>query len=141
MRDYGGLRTLLAHGDGLGRGDLGYRALRMLLRGRVTRLAFGLLGPRLGGRIAGGVSQTEGRDAQQTRAERERAEALEAWAVAQLQASPELDLVVLGHTHVPRLLEVGSGRWYVNAGDWLQHDTYVVLDGGGAPPRLLTWGA
>jgi UDP-2,3-diacylglucosamine hydrolase len=141
VRDYGGLRTLLAHGDGLGRGDLGYRALRLVLRGRLTRFGFGLLGPGLGGRIAGGVSQTEGRTPERTRAEKERAEALEAWAVGQLGARPELDLVVLGHTHAPRLREVGTGRWYVNAGDWVQHDTYVVLDGGGAPPRLLTWGA
>lgn len=141
VRDLGGLRTLLAHGDGLGRGDLGYRALKLLLRGRLTRLGFGLLGPRLGGRIARGVSQTEGRTPERTRAEKERAEALEAWAVGQLEAHPELDLVVLGHTHAPRLREVGSKRWYVNAGDWVEHDTYLVLDGGGAPPRLLSWGA
>jgi UDP-2,3-diacylglucosamine hydrolase len=141
VRELGGLRTLLAHGDGLGRGDFGYRALKWLLRGRATRFGFGLLGPRLGGRIAAAVSQTETRQAERTRAERERAEALEAWALAQLEAAPDLHLVVLGHTHTPRLREVGPGRWYVNAGDWVEHDTYVVLDGGGAPPRLVAWGA
>ena len=141
VRDFGGLKTLLAHGDGLGRGDLGYRALKVLLRGRVTRFAFGLLGPDLGGRIAGGVSQTEHRQSEPTRAERERADALEAWAVDRLTQSPDLELVVLGHTHQPRLRQVEPGRWYVNAGDWVEHDTYVVLEGGGAAPRLVTWGA
>ena len=39
VRSYAGLRTFLAHGDGLGKGDLGYLALRMLLRGRRHALA------------------------------------------------------------------------------------------------------
>ena len=49
-----------------------------------------------------------------------------------------LDLVVLGHTHLPRLTEVEPGRWYVNAGDWVVHHTYLVLEEG-EPPRLAEW--
>ncbi len=37
VRDYAGFRTYLAHGDGLGEGDFGYRALKLVLRGRLTR--------------------------------------------------------------------------------------------------------
>ena len=35
-RSYAGLRTFLAHGDGLGKGDLGYRFMKLVLRGRLT---------------------------------------------------------------------------------------------------------
>ena len=140
IREYAGRTTYLAHGDGLGKGDLGYRALKLILRGRVTRFAFGMLPPRLGDRIAEHVSQTQERWDGPTDEERGRSQALEHWAVAKLEAERDLDLVVLGHTHIPRLREVESGRWYVNAGDWVHHRTYLVLDEG-EPPRLVTWEA
>ena len=137
-RTFAGLRAFVAHGDGLGRGDLGYRALRLVLRGRATRFAFGLLGPSLGSWAARRVSKTRTRWEGSTTQDRARAAALEAWAKAQLVARSDLDLVILGHTHIPRLAEVAPGRWYLNAGDWVLHSTYGVLVEG-APPALLTW--
>lgn len=138
VRVYAGLTTFLAHGDGLGRGDLGYRALRLVLRGRAPRAAFSLLGPALGGWMARRVSSTRARWGEPSRDDRARAAALEAWARAKLLSSPELDLVVLGHTHIPTLVEVQPGRWYLNAGDWVTHSSYAVL-ADGAGPELLTW--
>ncbi|MGD8319320.1 MAG: metallophosphoesterase, partial [Gemmatimonadota bacterium] len=79
VRSWGGLRTFMAHGDGLGRGDLGYRALKLLLRGRLTRIAFGLLTPGLGDRIAGRVSKTGHRWDAPTADDRARSGALESW--------------------------------------------------------------
>jgi UDP-2,3-diacylglucosamine hydrolase len=138
VRDFAGRTTLLAHGDGLGEGDLGYRVLKVVLRGRLTRWAFAQLGPALGDRVAGRVSATEGRWTAPTPRDRERAGALERWALEALEARPELELVVLGHTHVPALVEAGPGRWYVNTGDWVHHRSYMVL-AEGEPPRLLDW--
>ncbi|MDP2959282.1 MAG: UDP-2,3-diacylglucosamine diphosphatase [Longimicrobiales bacterium] len=138
VRTYAGRITFLAHGDGLGDGDLRYRALKLVLRGGATRHAFGLLGPGLGGRVAGRVSRTRERWGEPTRDDRTRAEVLAAWAREKLATTPELDLVVLGHTHLPSLAEVEVGRWYLNAGDWVRHNSYAVLATGSAP-RLLTW--
>jgi len=139
-RVLGGLRTFLAHGDGLGKGDLGYRALKLLLRGRLTRLAFGSLPPAVGDRVARVVSVTEHRWGPPTEVDRGRSRALESWGVDKLRSDPDLDLVVLGHAHIPVLREVEPGRWYVNAGDWVFHGTYLVLEED-EPPRLLTWRA
>ena len=133
-----GRRTLLAHGDGLGRGDLGYRALRMVLRGRATRWAFRWLHPDLGARVAGRVSITEERAGVASDDEKRRAAVLEAWALEKLSADASLELVLLGHTHIPRLVEAEAGRFYVNAGDWVNHRSYVVL-AWGEPPRLREW--
>ncbi len=135
-----GHRTLVAHGDGLGAGDLGYRILKLVLRGSLTRWAFAQLGPGLGGRLAGGVSKTEHRWGAPSPGDIARSRVLEGWAMRTLSERPELDLVVLGHTHIPRLLEVAPGRWYVNAGDWVHHGTYLVLERG-RDPHLVTWGA
>ena len=138
VREIAGRRAFLAHGDGLGQGDLGYRALRMLLRGRLTRWGFRWLHPDLGARVAGRVSLTEEHMKAPSPNLKRRSEALEAWATAKLRAEKDLDLVLLGHTHIPRLVPVDAHRYYVNSGDWISHSTYVVL-ASGEPPDLRSW--
>jgi UDP-2,3-diacylglucosamine pyrophosphatase LpxH len=93
----------------------------------------------VGDRIGGRVSQTEDRWGVSDEADKDRSAALEAWALNKLRAEPELDLVVLGHTHIPRIVEAEPGRWYVNAGDWVRNQTYLVLEAGAAP-SLMRWG-
>jgi UDP-2,3-diacylglucosamine hydrolase len=134
----GGHRTLVAHGDGLGRGDLGYRALRLLLRSRPTRFAFRWLHPDLGAQVARRVSRTELRLGPPGPRTLARSAELERWARDTLLEDDDLDAVVLGHTHLPRRVEVAPGRLYLNAGDWLQHCTWVEMHEGEAP-RLMTW--
>ena len=131
-----GRRTFLAHGDGLGRGDLGYKLMRPVLRSRLTRWAFRWLHPDVGAWAARRASKTEHRTLSDE--EKRRAAALEAWGVEKLRADPALEMVVVGHSHIPAVTEVDPGRWFVNAGDWVMHKTYVVLEEG-APPRLLDW--
>jgi UDP-2,3-diacylglucosamine hydrolase len=133
-----GRRTFIAHGDGLGAGDVGYRMLKVLLRGRLTRWGFRWLHPDVGAWVAGHVSVTRDLDGRTTESQKRRSAHLEAYARDKLRADPELDLIVLGHTHLPRLLEVEPDRFYVNAGDWVKHNSYLVLTEG-QPPRLEEW--
>ena len=136
--DLAGYRTFLAHGDGLGRGDLGYKILRTVLRGRFTRWSFGWLHPDLGAALADRVSRTEHRLDAPSDADRHRAKALREWSRGKLRDEPDLDLVIVGHTHIPVIEEVEPGRYYVNAGDWVFHRSYVVLRDG-EPPGLEAW--
>jgi len=136
--DLEGRKVLLAHGDGLGAGDLGYRALKRILRGSWTTFGFRWLHPDLGALVARRVSKT-GTDRVRPESEQvARARFLETWAIERLTGSPELDLVVLGHTHTPMLKEPFPGRYYLNLGDWLGRQTYGVLVAG-EPPKLLDW--
>lgn len=131
-----GRPALVAHGDGLGGGDLRYRVLKTVLRSKPVIVAFRMLHPQLGLRLARAVSRTETRvdDA----AARGRADFIEAWALSQLERDADLGWVICGHAHVPRLREVAPGRYYVNAGDWIRHYSYVRVDDGGLP-AMLTW--
>ncbi|MBT8398382.1 MAG: UDP-2,3-diacylglucosamine diphosphatase [Gemmatimonadetes bacterium] len=133
-----GRTALLAHGDGLGPGDLGYRLLRTVLRGSLTRFAFRWLHPDLGAWVAKKVSKTPAHSHGPTGKHQARSKLLEEWAVTQLEASSELDIVILGHTHIPVLREVFPGRHYLNTGDWLMNQSYAVLPDGEAP-RLFDW--
>jgi len=133
-----GKQVYVAHGDGLGAGDLGYRVLRGVLRSRLTRWSFRWVHPDLGARVADWVSETEARANDPQARDYARARFLEDWALARLGEDPSLDYVALGHTHLPKLVELDPGRFYINSGDWVSHRTYVRLDPG-APPQLLDW--
>ncbi len=136
-----GRSVLLAHGDGLGRGDLGYRTLRILLRGRPTRWLFRWLHPDLGASLARRVSRTRpapGGPAGDGEPCNRRAGFLARWAASRLEADPSLDMVALGHSHQPVVTEIGPGRYYVNSGDWVVHRTYVTINASGLP-TLQTW--
>ncbi len=129
-----GKSVLLAHGDGLGAGDLGYRCLRMILRGRITRWLFRWLHPDLGARLADRVSGT-GR--QPSRAAHDAAQGrlafLSSWASEQMALDRTLDIVATGHAHRPAVVEIAPGRYYVNSGDWVAHRSYVTLGDSGEP--------
>jgi len=132
-----GRPALLAHGDGLGRGDLKYRALKVVLRSRAAVWGFRALHPELGLRVAQWVSTTEAKSDHDP-GKRGRAAFIEEWARDRLSAEPELAWVVCGHSHIPVVEEVSPGRFYVNAGDWVSHWSYVRVEADGAP-SLLTW--
>jgi UDP-2,3-diacylglucosamine hydrolase len=134
-----GRRTLVAHGDGVGEGDYKYRALKACIRHPALTTLFRTLHPDLGTWVADKVSTTEAKaEFSDARAEG-RARYIRDWAVSRLRAEPGLDLVIAGHAHVPSVEEVAPGRFYANSGDWVHHQTYLVLGDPDQPPELRNW--
>lgn len=138
ITDIGGRRTYLAHGDGLGPGDLGYRILRKLIRSRPARVAFRHVHPDWAAALVRLVSRTESRH-DRPDAGKSRAEHLAAHAREVLEENAAIDLVALGHCHVPELTEVAPGRHYLNTGDWVRHCTWASIGSGGV--ELHAWPA
>jgi len=131
-----GFRARVAHGDGLGEGDRGYRLLSGLIRHPLAQRAFRWLHPDLGAGLARKVSRT-GHSVAPGGGSR-RVDPLELWARDQLLSDAHLQLVLLGHTHVPVFQEVAPGRFHLNSGDWIHHRTWVEI-APGSPPRLRQW--
>lgn len=135
--DLGGRKSLVAHGDGLGKGDYTYRALKKVIQSRLATWGFRILHPEIGIKIASRASSThEATEANVS--SRNRAMFLREWGQEELAADPELRFVTCGHSHVPELVEVEPGRHYVNSGDWVLHRTYVTIAEGEAP-EIKTW--
>lgn len=137
--ELGGWTTLLAHGDGVGQGDLGYRFLQKVLRSGLAVHGFRWLHPDLGARLARYVSRTEerARDGHPEYGE-QRNQLIRIWALEQLENDPELQIVAFGHTHLPSFTEVSSGRYIVNTGDWVYRKTYSIFEPG-TPPSIRSW--
>ena len=64
---------------------------------------------------------------------------IEEWARGALRKDPSIDLVVAGHSHLPAKVEVNSGRYYLNAGDWISHYAFIEIPVGPAPPVIRRW--
>jgi UDP-2,3-diacylglucosamine hydrolase len=129
LTTFGGRPAILAHGDGLGSGDWGYKALKVVIRSRVARTAFRWLHPDLSAGVIGLISRTESRHGGTPDAESlKRASRLHAWTADQLQAHPEVEIAVLGHCHVPEIREIVPGRFYLNPGDWVQHCSWAEVE-------------
>ncbi len=122
-----GRQALVAHGDGLGPGDLRYKALRSVIRSRAAHRLMRWVHPDIAERIAGLVSRTGGAADRDQQHSLERGRVLRKYAAELLERRDELDLVVFGHCHAPEVLSLGDRGHYVNSGDWVQHRTYTVV--------------
>ena len=103
-----GHTLLAAHGDGLGRGDTGYKILKACLRNPLLIGAFRLIHPDWGYAIARLTSRTSRRHTYKLQAARISAAA--ECGRRLLEADPRLDTVILAHTHQPDDRRVGKGR-------------------------------
>lgn len=120
-----GKRVYLHHGDGLGKGDRGYKILKRVLRNPLSIWLYGWLHPDIGISLARSSSQTSrrymsGKDAGND-------DAMLAFASAKI--SEGYDYVIMGHRHEPTERRCGGGT-YINLGDWITHNTYAVMNGG-----------
>lgn len=130
-------KTYVAHGDGIGDVRVTSRLMHMVTRRPATRWLFRLLHPDLGIGLVRHLSpKLAGKRADLAVRDRV-ARAQEDWARRFLAERPDVDILVLAHTHRPALTEVGGGRWYVNPGAWCEDRSYAVVTAEG--PSIERW--
>jgi UDP-2,3-diacylglucosamine hydrolase len=120
-----GRRFYLFHGDGLALRDGGYRLMKRVLRSPISQRLYRMLHPDLGFAIARRFSHTS-RDHASARDYGEN-DGMRIEAERRIAAG--VDVVVMGHRHLPRLEFIGTGV-YLNLGDWISHFTYAVCRDG-----------
>jgi UDP-2,3-diacylglucosamine hydrolase len=132
--ELGGWRAHVEHGDGLRVvEDRRYRALRYVLRHPASIRAFRWLHPDWGSWLAQGSSETS-----RVHRARDGGAGLRAVAFAHLDAHPDTELVVFGHSHVATLERGASGGVYANPGSWLDAPTYLLVQPDGVELRRWT---
>jgi UDP-2,3-diacylglucosamine hydrolase len=126
-----GRRVFIAHGDGLPRGDTGYKILKSILRSRIAIAAFRLLHPTLGSAMARWASNLS--SITEERIERALPSMI---AFLREKLGDGYDAVVVGHVHRPLIL-AESERTGVIVGDWMWNRSVVRLDDEGFV--MLRW--
>jgi len=128
-----GKKFYVAHGDGLGPGDKGYRMLKKVFRSPLCQWLFRQLHPDVGIRLANYFSK---RSRLQQKNEvlpflgNEREWLVQFCNQTLEHESPDVDYFIFGHRHLPLdiVLKNGHSR-YINLGDWINHCNYAIFDG------------
>ena len=127
---FNGKEFLIGHGDGLGPGDHGYKALKKVFRNPVCQWMFGLLPTRVGIGVADYFSR-KSRAATGSSEETFLGEDQE-WLITYCKdvlKEKNFDFFVFGHRHLPIDFRLSNGSRYINLGDWIRYFTYAIFDG------------
>ncbi len=130
IREFNGKKFYLAHGDGLGPGDHGFKFMKKIFVGKFNQWMFRRLHPDTGVSMARYFSRT-------SRAHTGDADSKflgedKEWLIIHSKEElkkQHIDYFIYGHRHYPLDLEIGGGSHYINLGDWINYFTYGVWDG------------
>ncbi len=127
-REFGGKKFFLAHGDGLGPGDHGYKFIKKVFASSVSQWLFARIHPNFGISMANFWS----RRSRMSNGEKETFKGEEneylVQFIKQTLEKEHFDYFIFGHRHLPLQIQVGSSL-YVNLGEWVNYSTYAVFDG------------
>jgi UDP-2,3-diacylglucosamine hydrolase len=141
QKEYDGKKFYIAHGDGLGPGDYGYKFIKKVFASRFCQWLFARIHPNLGISIArywSGKSRiATGRNDEKYLGDEKEYLAIHS---KELLAKEHFDYLIFGHRHLPldiRLTpqsplpagEENTASRYINLGDWVRYFTYAVFDG------------
>ncbi|MCO6564095.1 MAG: UDP-2,3-diacylglucosamine diphosphatase [Apibacter sp.] len=123
----------VAHGDGLGPGDQGYKRMKKLFTNPVARWFFRWLHPDIGVALGNYLSRKNKliSGEEDIKFLGEDHEWLIVFSKEKL-IEKHYDYFVYGHRHLPMDLLIGKDKnsHYVNLGDWITYYTYAVFDRG-----------
>jgi UDP-2,3-diacylglucosamine hydrolase len=120
----------IGHGDGLGPGDAGYKALKKVFRNPLCQWLFGLVPPQIGIGLADYFSKKSRAKTGTTEevflgAEKE-------WLITyckEVLLQKKVDYFIFGHRHLPIDFRLSGESRYINLGDWITYFTYAMFDG------------
>lgn len=135
VKEFEGKKLFLAHGDGLGPGDGGYKFLKKAFEFKPNQFLFKWLHPDIGARMGLYFSKKsrlanlskEGK--KETKIEPQD-EMLYEYAKRKIIEYPGLDYLVFGHRHIPMQLKVNEKAEMLILGDWISHFSYGVFEDG-----------
>ncbi len=128
-QELSGKSFYIAHGDGLGPGDFGYKLMKKAFTSRFIQWLFSRLHPNFSVWLAHNTSNTS-RDYNGIKPEDFKGEERELMCLhaKEVLAEKQFDYLIFGHRHLALDLAMGNSRFII-LGDWLYNFTYGVFDG------------
>lgn len=130
-REYNGKKFFIAHGDGLGPGDHGYKMLKKILRSQVSQWLYRRIHPDTGVGVAGWFSRLGPKhQIEEAPFLGPEKEWLVQFCLEKLNET-HFDYFIFGHRHIAIEYPLPHNSLYVNLGDWIRYNSYAVFDGSG----------
>lgn len=129
-RTVNGKTFLIAHGDGLGPGDRGYKLLKAVLRNPLSQWLYRRIHPDTGVGVAGWLSRLGPKhvDGEEEVFQGPEKEWLVQFCIETLKHE-HVDYFIFGHRHIAIEYPLPKDSLYLNLGDWLRYNSYAVFDG------------
>ncbi len=130
IREINGKKFFIAHGDGLGPSDIGFKLLKKIFKNKAAQWLFARIHPNAAVRLAVRWSQhNRYNENPETHhflgPEKER---LIQYAYRKLNEQ-HYDFFIFGHRHLPIEYKLKENSVFINLGDWINHFTYAEFDG------------
>jgi UDP-2,3-diacylglucosamine hydrolase len=116
------------HGDIRTHNDFRYQFYRRIIRLNSMKHIFSLLHPGIALCLGTLLSRTSRTRPENPELRNIKTRGLKLYA-KRLIDRKEANIVVMGHSHIPELVEIGSG-FYANCGDWIVHHSYIEINEG-----------
>ncbi len=123
-----GKKFFIAHGDGLGPGDTGYKFLKSIFTNKFLQWCFSRLHPNFAFSLARFWSQSRRKKEKHYVYKGEDKELLILFAKNILEKE-HFDYFIFGHRHFPMIINIGKKSKHINIGDWLINYTFVKYNG------------
>lgn len=130
VRTYGNKKIYIAHGDGLGPGDHGYKFVKYIFRHKVCQWLYKRIHPDFADRVArffSGASRNKNYENDRNFLGEEKE-----WLIIhskEILKTTDIDYFIFGHRHLPMEIKIGPQATCINLGDWITHFTFAVFDG------------
>ncbi len=137
-RSWNGHKFYIAHGDGLGPGDHGYKFIKKVFSSRLCQWLFARLHPNFGISMANFWSRTSRKAGGEK--DKIRLDDDKEWLVIyskEILEKEHFDHFIYGHRHLPLEIQLSEDSRYTNLGDWISYFTYGKFDG--EEMQLLEW--
>lgn len=133
VMEFSGKKFYLAHGDGLGPGDHGYKFLKKVFACRFNQWLFRWLHPDLGAKMGLYFSKRSrlanvAKEGKKDVTNNIHNEMLYKYTEDIVSQQPDIDFFIFGHRHLPTQQKIGNAEMVI-LGDWISNFTYAVFDG------------
>lgn len=125
-----GKKFYLAHGDGLGPGDKGFKSLKKVFTSKIAQWLFARIHPNASVSFAKNWSR-HSRMTENPKTYEFKGEDKE-WLILhskEILKTNFFDFFIYGHRHIPTKLKLENNSTYINLGDWIMNFTYAEYDG------------
>ncbi len=134
-----GKKFYIAHGDGLGPGDHGYKLLKRVLSHPVSRWLFSRLHPNFGFGLANFSSRlSRNHNREKVPVYHGENEYLYAHCMNLLGNGAAFDYFIFGHRHLMQEVALSERTKMIYLGDWIRHFSYLEINESGVSLKKMT---
>lgn len=128
VREFGGKKFFISHGDGVGEMKSSFKMIRSVFRNKFCQKLYSAIHPRWTVPFAKSWSKNSrkkdsGYDGEVG------VKSLLNFAKNYSSEHTEINYFIFGHVHKAEMIEISDKTTFVSLGDWISHCSYAVFDG------------